>query len=676
MNSFNWKTVSPRTGKGEAKFYSSFPGKSKFNVGLGKSVEDLKERLLKNLVSAVGVHCIGGGGKTTLAIAICDDFDIKGCFGNIVFITVSQSPNLKGIFETIWQKIVGKKVPEFQNVEDAHIQLQQQLLRQSKTTLVVLDDVWSRASLEKLLFEAPGYKTLITTRDASTIPRNASTIVYQLPLLNKEDALSLFCLSAFGQTSMPSTADANLVIEVQAECKGLPLALKVVGSSLYGEPHVAWENAKKKLSQGQSISIYHKEGLFRCLKTSIDCLDDVARKCFLDTASFPEDKKISADALLNIWVYVRKMEWQDAYIMLLELARRNLLNLISNQGSRATISYECASELFFSQHDVMRDLALYLGCQGSMVDRKRLLMPRQEHSLPGEWESCRDRQYKAQIVSIHTGSMTENEWKWNEMNLPETEALVLLFSASEYFLPPFLKTMKKLKFLMVCNLSSKRATIKGLDTLSSLTQLRSVRLERVVAPTIPKQSKVIQNLDKLSLSLCEGFVNMSTFNDTNLQELNLDHCSDLEELPLAMCHMPSAQRWSVTNCHLVEKLPYNLGSLSSIRMLRLSALPALKELPASIGKLEQLEYLDISLCEGLKDLPDEVGQLKKLKEFDMRECSRLRRLPKSVCGLSSLKHVICDEKIGNQWLKAKAISIPELRVEIVEPQFTLDWLDD
>ncbi|GLJ19871.1 hypothetical protein SUGI_0360150 [Cryptomeria japonica] len=234
-----------RIGNGDANQYSFH------NTLLEKSIEDLKELLFHRDVSIIGVHGMGGGDKTTLALALCDDPHIKGCFANIVFITVSQSPNLKGILKILWEKIFGKNVAEFQNVEDARMELQQRFLRQSKPTLVVLDDVWSRADLEILLFEAPGYKTLITTRDTSTIPRNASTRLYQWPLLNKEDSLSLFCLSAFGQTSIPSTADANLVTEVQAECKGLPLALKVVGSSLYGEPHVPgrmqsknfpWEN--------------------------------------------------------------------------------------------------------------------------------------------------------------------------------------------------------------------------------------------------------------------------------------------------------------------------------------------------------------------------------------------------------------------------------------------------
>ncbi|KAH9319576.1 hypothetical protein KI387_021345 [Taxus chinensis] len=650
------------------------PGKSQFFVGLEKSVGDLKKLLFQSEVSVVGVQCMGGGGKTTLAQALCNDPQIKGYFGNVLFITVSQSPNLKGILEIMWEKIVGRKRPEFQNAEDAHIKLQEQLLRQSKPTLVILDDVWSRADLEKLLFEGTEYKTLISTRDSSTIPRNSSTRLYQLPLLDREDALSLFCFWTFGQTSIPSTADAHLVLQVQAECKGLPLALKVIGSSLNGVPRVAWESAKNKLSKGESISDYHKEGLLRCLKTSIDFLDDVARECFLDLGAFPEDKKICADALLNIWVYVRKLDWNDALVILLELARRNLLNLTSNPGSGAAISYGSASELYFSQHDVLRDLALHLGCQDSIVQRKRLLMPRKEDGLPGKWELLNDIPFNAQLVSIHTGRMTESQWP--EFNFPRTEALVLLFTANEYYLPPFIKSMKNLKSLMVLNCGSKRAMVKGVDALSSLTQLKSVRLERLIVPSTRKQGRALQNIEKLSLSLCQGLGNIPTFNNVKLKDFNLDHCSDLEEVPLGVCHMPLALSWSITNCHLVHKLPDELGSLSSLKMLRLSALPGLKMLPASIGKLCELEYLDISVCEGLKELPEEIGQLKKLIKFDMRECSRLRKLPRSVCGLISLKHVICDDKIGNQWLRARAFSIPELTVEIAEAQFSLDWLDE
>jgi len=357
------------------------------------------------------------------------------------------------------------------------------------------------------------------------------------------------------------------------------------------------------------------------------------------------------------------------------------LNLTSNlRPSSQAINYGSASELYFSQHDVMRDLALYLASRDSIVCRKRLLMPRKEDKLPGKWELFKNQAFDAQIVSIHTGAMEESQWR--EMNFGETEALVLLFSAGQYFLPSFVSSMRTLKVLLVFNYGSKRATINGLSALSSLTKLKTIRFERLIVPPLQEYSEVLQKLHKLSLSLCEGVGIMSRFNSAQsslkfpiMLHFNLDHCCDLEELPPGICDMSSVENWSITNCHLLQKLPDDMGKLCSLRMLRLSACLGLKELPDSIGKLGKLEYLDISLCECLKELPEEIGQLKKLQVLDMRECSRLRKLPKSVEGLKSLKHVICDEKIGQQWLRVKNSVLKELRVEIVDAHFSLDWLD-
>ena len=60
-----------------------------------------------------------------------------------------------------------------------------QLLRQGKPTLVVvvvLNDVWSKPSLENLLFEGEGYKIFVTTRSQS----------YESPSVEDADALPLF----------------------------------------------------------------------------------------------------------------------------------------------------------------------------------------------------------------------------------------------------------------------------------------------------------------------------------------------------------------------------------------------------------------------------------------------------------------------------------------------------
>ena len=48
--------------------------------------------------------------------------------------------------------------------------------------------------------------------------------------------------------------------------------------------------------------------------------------------AFPEGRKFSVDYLLDIWAYVREMEWDDAFMVLLELTKKNILNLTSDPG--------------------------------------------------------------------------------------------------------------------------------------------------------------------------------------------------------------------------------------------------------------------------------------------------------------------------------------------------------
>ena len=54
----------------------------------------------------------------------------------------------------------------------------------------------------------------VKTRDCSTIPKTTSTQLYEFSLLDDVEALSLFYFWAFGQSSIPSIADAHLVKQV------------------------------------------------------------------------------------------------------------------------------------------------------------------------------------------------------------------------------------------------------------------------------------------------------------------------------------------------------------------------------------------------------------------------------------------------------------------------------
>eukprot|EP01018_Ginkgo_biloba_P002528 Gb_02397 [translate_table: standard] len=383
---------------------------------------------------------------------------------------------------------------------------------------------------------------------------------------------------------------------------------------------------------------------------------------------------------MDIWVYVHDLDLLAAYTILMELASRNLLNLVNNGMNHPGISYGMNCEAYVVQHDVLRDLAIYLAKQESITKCKRLIMPQKEACIPKSWKKHREHPFDAQIISIHTGRMDEEHWC--EMDFPEAEALILFFDATEYFLPTFLRTMHKLKALIVINHTSEHATLKGLSVFFTLAQLKSVRLERVIVPSLQENSNSLQKIEKLSLILCKGLGNINGLdmepcsNFSELREITIDHCSYLEEFPTSICYMTSLQKLSVTNCHDLFKLSDDLWMLSALQMLRLHACPSLKVLPESICKLDLLGFLDISLCECMAKLPDRLGQLSSLKVLDMKECSRMKELPKSASEVRSLEHVICDEKIRDQWLHIKASTNAKLQVKVEPEIFTLDWLEN
>ncbi|XP_034675883.1 probable disease resistance protein At4g33300 [Vitis riparia] len=650
----------------------SCEGLTSMGVGMALGKKKVKEMLIdRDDLRVVGIHGIGGSGKTTVAKEICRDGEVRSYFDDrILFLTVSQSPNVEQLRSHISEYSEGK---DMTNSHGPIRRWKSQFERRIRVrTLVVLDDIWSLSVLEQLISRIPGCKTLVVSRFKFPTVLN---LTYELELLREDEAISLFCHVAFGQKSIPLSANENLVKQVVRECKGLPLALKVIGASLRDRPQMFWASAASRLSQAEPICESHETKLLERMAVGIADLPKMVRECFLDLGAFPEDKKIPLDVLINIWVEIHDLFQDDAFAVLYELAEKNLLSLVND--ARAGDIYSSYFEISASQHDVLRDLALYMSKRESINDRRRLLMPRRETRLPKEWERNMDQPFNAQIVSIHTGEMGETDWF--QMDLPKAEVLILNFSSSEYFLPPFINRMPKLRALILINYSTSTAILNNVEVFSKLTNLRSLWFEKISIPEFPKATIPMKSLKKIFLVLCKiaNSLDQSVVDLPQmfpcLAELTMDHCDDLCELPSSISRMHSLECMSITNCHSLQELPADLGKLNSLQILRIYDCPSLKTLPPGLCELKCLKYLDISQCVGLECLPEGIGGLLRLEKIDMRKCSRIRNLPKSAASLQLLRHVICDEEISWLW-KDVETAVPGVHVEFARECFDLDWL--
>jgi hypothetical protein len=269
--------------------------------------------------------------------------------------------------------------------------------------------------------------------------------------------------------------------------------------------------------------------------------------------------------------------------------------------------------------------------------------------------------------------------KWRDIQLPKAKVLVLNFHTKNYALPEFVEKMDKLKVLIVTNHGYLPAEVSNFTLLGSLSTLKRIRLERIWIPSIKENPIELKRLQKISFFMCnigQAFSNGSikffeAFPD--LQEMNIDYCSDLVELPADLCLLIHLKKLSITNSHKLSALPERIGELVNLEVLRLRSCSDLSELPSSVRKLEKLKFLDISNCFSVKELPEYIGEMCCLEKLNMRQCSRLQELPESILDLEKLTEVICDEDTERLW-EPLLPSLENIQLRVVKEEYNLNWL--
>ena len=278
------------------KLVPKLPSCAENLVGISSKVEQVNNLLGMQLndVRFIGIWGMGGIGKSTIARAVYEaircEFELTCFLENVR--EISETNGLVHIQRQLLSHMSISR-NDFHNLYDGKKTLQNSFRR--KKVLLVLDDVNELNQLENMAGKqdwfGPGTRVIITTRDKHLLMAHGVHKTYEVWMLFQNEALNLFCLKAF-KGDKPQEGYLDLSKEVVDYTGGLPLALEVLGSYLYGRNVDLWDSAIKKIRSVPLRKIQDK------LEISYESLDPMEKDIFLDIACFFKGMKI--DKVIDI----------------------------------------------------------------------------------------------------------------------------------------------------------------------------------------------------------------------------------------------------------------------------------------------------------------------------------------------------------------------------------------
>ncbi|KAJ0613286.1 putative virus X resistance protein-like, coiled-coil [Helianthus annuus] len=526
-------------------------------------------------VRVYGIWGMGGLGKTTLAQLVYNHETVNQYFDLKCWVYVSENFQVKEIMKKIIESIdkCGCTLTQLETLQES---LQSKL--RGRKFLIVLDDVWAEEK-EKAKWEELS-KTLscgaeesivvMTTRSQTTTRMMAKVpeLQHKLGCLSKEDAWLLFKKLAFAQGSEGGDISELEPIgrEIVEKCKGLPLAVKTLGSLMWSKSSTNYWRYVKDNNLWELEEIHVVPAI---LKLSYDNLLPHLKRCFTYCCLFPKGYAMTKDELTTLWVangFIPSKRGKDLYMLGEEifdsLVWRSFFTVKANSQDDEYV-----------MHDLIHDMARLV-----MGDDCLVIEPGKEVIIPDG--------------VLHLSSSCP-DFRFSPQDLKRLTSLRSVFMFGERFYD--------------CNIGQ----------IFNNVHLRVLYLRGVNLNAFPESICKLKHLRYLNLSrssievLCESIIYLQ-----NLQMLLLKDCKRLEKLPRGLRYMRNLQRLDIYGCFHLSHLPRGIKELSSLRTL--PVFPLNKSLNKSVAKIGELGSLN--LLEGNLEIAGLafVGGLSEAKSANLK----------------------------------------------------------
>ena len=178
--------------------------------------------------SLIAVNGMSGVGKTTTAVSLIHDEEVRCSFDKICWVSLGQEPDTATLQQKLYTQLTGHELPMDAQGDVREATRALKNVSRDVSVLLVLDDVWVTAHATPLNFvdlAASRSAVVITTRIHDSIE---GAIEVQCGTLNNEDAIELLLRTAgCGHMLSASPPAAHVAVDL---CGCLPLALGIVGA--------------------------------------------------------------------------------------------------------------------------------------------------------------------------------------------------------------------------------------------------------------------------------------------------------------------------------------------------------------------------------------------------------------------------------------------------------------